>query len=115
MGRTDFNEDISGWDVGNVISMQQLFREQDSISPLEVGMFLQSPIWVRSSEERVHLINPLEIGMCGVTIMTSMFYSATSFNQDLSNWDMSSVILAGEIFRNAQSFNQPIGDWNTFR
>ena len=46
-----------------------------------------------------------------VTIMSQMFYAASDFNQSISNWDTSSVTLMNEMFRDASSFNQPIGSW----
>ena len=46
-----------------------------------------------------------------VTNMTRMFFSASSFNQDLSAWDVSNVTTMKEMFRGASVFNQPLGDW----
>jgi surface protein len=40
-----------------------------------------------------------------------MFYRATSFNQPLADWDVSSVTRLEYIFAWVISFNQPIGAW----
>lgn len=48
----------------------------------------------------------------GVTNMTEVFYFATSFNGDLSTWDVSKVITAYYMFSDAQSFNGNLSNWN---
>ena len=47
-----------------------------------------------------------------VTVTTNMFRSATSFNQPLNNWDVSSVTYMTHMFIGATSFNQPLNNWD---
>ena len=41
-----------------------------------------------------------------------MFYNATSFNQNISNWNVSNVKYMNYMFNDAISFNQNISNWN---
>ena len=40
-----------------------------------------------------------------------MFFSASSFNQPIGNWEFPNVINMNGMFFSAESFNQPIGGW----
>ncbi len=51
--------------------------------------------------------------LSGVTEMMAMFANATSFNGDLSNWDVSHVTNMFSLFHDAAAFNQDIGGWDT--
>jgi len=48
----------------------------------------------------------------GITDMTSMFFGAESFNEDISTWDVSSVTAMRTMFFRATSFDQDIGAWD---
>tara|TARA_B110000902_G_scaffold262352_1_gene339035 strand:- start:349 stop:2829 length:2481 start_codon:yes stop_codon:yes gene_type:complete len=48
----------------------------------------------------------------GITDFSFMFNSATTFNQDITSWDVSNVTDMNEMFSYANSFNQPIGYWD---
>jgi surface protein len=48
-----------------------------------------------------------------VNMMTATFRNATSFNQNINSWDVSNVLNIENLFYGASVFNQPIGDWNT--
>ena len=48
----------------------------------------------------------------GVTTMHSMFYRASSFNSDLSSWDVSGVTTMHSMFYDASSFNSDLSSWD---
>ena len=84
-----FNQDISEWDVSNVINMNYMFGHATTFDGL-IGN------WNVSS----------------VTDMSNMFNLASSFNQDISKWDVSNVTNMASMFMHTKSFNQSIGDWD---
>ena len=50
-----------------------------------------------------------------VTYMEYMFADASSFNGNLSSWDVSSVINMNNMFSDASSFNANLSSWNVSR
>jgi surface protein len=65
-----------------------------------------------SFQSSANIINVAE-PPTSVTDMSSMFQSATSFNQPIGSWDTSNVTNMSAMFQGASVFNQPIGSWNT--
>merc|ERR1719343_698335 len=90
---SDFDRDISYWDVSSVGDMERMFY---------YSSFNQSiGVWDVSS----------------VTTMTSMFAYATDFDQPLDNWDVGKVETMRDMFygpydgRPRNSFNQCLSTW----
>ena len=86
---TDFNQDISNWDVSNVTNMYVMFWNATAFNQ-------DISNWDVSN----------------VTDMETMFWNATAFNQPIGNWDVSNVTYKAAMFWNATAFNQPIGAWD---
>ncbi len=66
--KSDFNGNISKWDVSNVTNMHNMFDRATSFNK-DISKW----------------------NVSNVTDISYMFYEATSFNQDLSDWDVSNV------------------------
>ena len=91
--KTDFNQEISSWDVGNVTNMQYMFLNATSFN------------------QDISNWNTWK-----VTTMRSMFNSASAFNQDIGNWDVGRVRNFRAMFAGTNHpviFNQDINSWNT--
>lgn len=48
-----------------------------------------------------------------VTDVSQLFLNVSSFNQNISSWDVSSVLDMEQLFEGATFFNQNIGSWDT--
>ncbi|WP_221898773.1 BspA family leucine-rich repeat surface protein [Robiginitalea sp. SC105] len=86
---SNFNQDISSWDVSNVTDMHLMFYRASSFNQ-PIG------IWDTSN----------------VTSLWAIFASASSFNQPVNNWDTSKARSMEAIFGQATSFNQPLDNWD---
>lgn len=86
---TDFNQDISLWNVSNVKDFSFTF-----FNAIQFNQPLNN--W----------------NMTNANNMQSMFENAISFNQPLDKWDVSNLEKMQAVFKNASKFNQPLNNWN---
>ncbi|MCS4193549.1 surface protein [Salinibacter ruber] len=90
---SSFDQDISSWETGSVTNMALMFNDASSFNQ-DVGG------WDVSS----------------VRDMSSMFRAASSFNNGdssgIGTWDVSNVTDMEGMFSRADSFNQDIGQWD---
>ena len=120
-----FNQDIGGWDVSNVQSMTTMFQRFVATSSFNNGGSPSISAWTPTS----------------LTSTFGMFNGANNFNQDIGNWDVSTItdfsgMFLLSAFNNGGSpsisawtintstnvnmyitfgitpFNQPIGSWD---
>jgi surface protein len=86
---TNFNCNLSTWDVSNVTNMCAMFG----------GCYeFNRPLW------------PGKL-VANVTDMKFMFGECRLFNQYIGDWDVSNVTDMSYMFHNCLIFNQPMGDW----
>jgi surface protein len=114
---SNFNQDISGWDVSNVTNARQLFAFNNAFNQNLNNWTLSS-----LSDATLMFYGAFAYNNGGVTLdwtgkipllnnMNGMFSAASSFNQ-IVLLDTGSVTDMGGVFSSAQVFNQDIKDWN---
>ena len=105
-----FNGDISGWDVSNVESMNDMFHGSQfngDISGWNVSKVQDMSYMFQSSAFNGDIGN---WNVSNVGTMSCMFRDS-QFNQDISRWDVSSVFDMSNMFAHSQ-FNGDISQWN---
>ena len=108
-----FSQDISTWDVSNVISMSQMFQESafnQDISNWDVRNLNDMYAMFKDNSTFNHPLENWNVG--NVDKMGRMFEGNSAFNQPINNWDVSNVDEMWYMFLNASNFNQHIGDWD---
>jgi surface protein len=60
----------------------------------------------------VRLIQVPDYLPTSVTNLYQIFFEASSFNQDISSWDVSNILDMRGMFFGAESFNQNLGSWD---
>ena len=114
---TVFNQDISSWNVSNVLSTSGMFSRSNfnqDISGWDVSKVVNMSDMFKFSTQFNNGGQPLNWGnkTGNVQQMQSIFYGANSFNQDISGWDVSKVVTMEFMFYNATSFNIDISSWD---
>jgi surface protein len=114
---TDFNQNISSWDVSNVTNMSGMFLGASSFNQ-DISNWDVSNVTDMSGMFGLSYAFNQDIGswdVSSVTNMSSMFVGQTlttsSFNQDIGNWDVSNVTNMFGMFQMASSFNQDLTQW----
>ncbi len=90
-GASEFNEDISKWDVSNVTNMGGMFSGCKTFN---------------------QPLNNWGPKLSKVTNMSGMFYDCNIFNQPLDMWDVSNVNNMRAMFGYCTMFDQPLDSWN---
>jgi len=112
--QTNFNQDISDWDISSVEYINGLFFNNESFNQ-DISNWNTSNV---TSMNRTFLAarsfnqNVSNWDVSNVTDMQFMFGSANNFNQNISNWNVSNVQRFDYMFSNSDSFDQNIGDWD---
>jgi surface protein len=108
--------DIGNWDVSEVTSMSQLFKDATAFDADLWSWNTAQVTDMTQMFQSAKAFNGYSVGNWNtgqVTSMYSMFYEAQTFNQDIGNWDTSKVKDMRQMFRSATSFDRPLSTWNT--
>jgi len=116
---SNFNQPIEKWIVSNVVNMSSMFSYaylfDQSIGSWNVAnvidmnnMFFMAFKFNNGGNTSLWNTNPpgFREGGC-----INMFNYATSFNQDISSWNLNGITSLSGMFNNASSFNQDISKW----
>ena len=112
---TNFNSNISGWDITNVTNISYMFYKASNFNQ-PIGSWNTSNVtdMYAMFYEASKFDQPIgSWNTSNVTDMGGMFYSAISFNQELNLWNTSKVTSMYAMFFKASLFDKPIGKWNT--
>ena len=111
---TIFNQDISSWDVSQVINMDAMFyfatAFNQNIGNWDVSQVTDMSVMFHSANAFNQDIGNWNVS--SVTNMSHMFEGASAFDQNIGNWDVSNVTDMNYMFSEAILFNQDIGSWN---
>lgn len=112
---------ISGWNVSNVSSMSETFAFATSFNRNIGGWNIKTsgPVtffgtfWNATSFNNGGSPSISGWTLSSCTSTSSMFKTATAFNQPIGNWDTQNVTSMTNMFQSATTFNQNISNWNT--
>ena len=74
----------------------------------EVG----STVYTKRTRDQITTGNAAKTCTSGITDMSRLFQDESSFDEDISTWDVSSVTDMSRMFFEAESFNQNLGSWD---
>ena len=137
-----FNSNLNGWDVSNVVTMSNMFQNASSfnsdldnwntsncgdfyfmfwnatnfngkigtwdITSLWGGWAIQGMLGNTSFNQDIS-----NWDLSNVTSLYAFLYQSPNFNQSLNNWDVSNVENMDFVFTRCTNFNQPLNKWNT--
>ena len=101
--------------VVNLTTLKFLIEQGDDVSKVVPSLVTDMSDLFKNNSTFNQNISTWDVS--NVTNMSGMFYgavtgSATAFNQPIGDWDVSNVTNMSGMFYGATAFNQPIGDWD---
>ena len=90
---SSFNKGVNGWKMSSVQNCSKIFKDSSFNKPLWK--------WFRSDTGTAYAIQDI----------SSMFENDSQFNENVNNWDLSSVKNASKAFSKANGFQQSLSKW----
>jgi surface protein len=105
-----FNQPIGNWDVSGAITMDRMFENTPFNQPIDnwVVDSVTSMAWMFQNSSFNQSINSWNTGQ--VTTIREMF-KGSDFNRDIGSWNTSNVQNFGAMFKDDSTFNQDISNW----
>lgn len=110
-----WNGDLSAWDVSAVTSFQETFRRCPAFNNTSIANWVIPPA-TRTSQMFLDGNFQQDLSnwdMSTVTNPTNMFQGGTSNPTGLEGWDTSAMLSMNSMFNNNQGFNRDVGAWDT--
>jgi surface protein len=116
-----FNSSINGWNTTNVTNMTNAFADMftfnqeltfDTSNVTDMSYMLSGCNSFNNGDSSNVATKPLMLDTSSATVMTDMFRSSPSFNQELSNFNTSNVTNMSGMFQGAASFNQDVSSFD---
>ena len=111
---SNFNLDISKWNVSNVQNMSSMFygckKFNSDISKWNISNVKDMDIMFYQCSNFNSDISKWNVS--NVSNMTFMFYGCEKFNSNISNWNVTNVENMCAMFIGCKNFNSDISKWN---
>lgn len=110
-----FDQDISGWDVSQATTLKAMFKDNNFNQPIgswDISNVTSLYALFRGNEEFDQDLSGWGDKLSNVVTMREMFREST-YNGDLSAWDVSQVVSMWDMFKNASFNNSSIANWQT--
>ena len=107
---TPFNQPLNNWDVSNVTDISSMFAGSNFNHPLD-NWDVSNVTNMRRMFSETPFNHPLNNwNISNVDSIDGMFLNS-DFNQPINDWDVSNITDFSYMFRGASSFNQDLSNW----